>query len=137
MMRPRASAKISSKAGITALSDGVRPGTLALMEFSRDVRQRAQMLCVAVRKSDRGDLVAKLFEDFEVGNGNIDAITAFCGKAQARIDNDHLVAKTQQRAVHPKLADATEGNDFEDVTHFDFLCSSIMRGLRRDMNSEV
>ena len=33
MMRPFASEKISSNAGITARSDGVRPGTVAFVEW--------------------------------------------------------------------------------------------------------
>ncbi len=87
------------------------------IEFFQDVRQRAQMIFVAVGEDDRSDLVAKLFEDFEIGNTDIDAIDALFGKAHAGIDNDHLVAKAEQRAVHPKLADAAEGNYFEDVRH--------------------
>src|SRR5438876_5701362 len=75
------------------------------------------MIFVAMGQDDRRDLVAELFEDFEIGNADIDAIDAFFGKAHARIDDNHLVAKTQQRAVHPKLADTAEGNYFEDVRH--------------------
>src|SRR5437016_4788864 len=95
------------------------------IEFFQNVGQRAEMIFVAVRQDDRRDLVAKLFEDFEIGNGNIDAIDALFGKAHARVDNDHLVAKTQQRAVHPKLADTAEGNDFQDVTHLPLLLNSL------------
>ena len=67
---------------------------------------------MTVRKDDRGDLVAILFEHLEIRNANIDAIDALFRKAHTRIDNDHLVAKAQQRAIHPKLADTAEGDDF-------------------------
>ena len=82
------------------------------IESLQNVRQRAQMIFVTVREHDGGDLFVILFEDFEVRNANIDAIDALFGKAHARIDNNHLVAKTQQRAIHPKLANTAEGNDF-------------------------
>ena len=82
------------------------------IEFFQDVRQRAEMIFVPVREDDRGDLFAILFEDLEIRNADIDAIDALFGKAHAGIDDDHLVAKTQQRAIHPKLADTAEGDDF-------------------------
>src|SRR5256884_9124953 len=81
------------------------------------VRQRAQVILVAVRENNRGDVVSIFFEGAEVRNRNVDAIDALFGKAHARIDDDHLVAKAQQSAIHPKLADAAEGNYFEDVRH--------------------
>ena len=70
------------------------------------------MILVAVRENNRGDVVSIFFEGAEVRNRNVDAIDALFGKAHARIDDDHLVAKAQQRAIHPKLADAAEGNYF-------------------------
>ncbi len=88
------------------------------VEFFQNVGQRTQMIFMAVRENDRRDLVAILFEDFEVGNADIDAIDALFGKAHARIKDEHLVAKAQQSAVHPELADAAEGNNFEDVRHY-------------------
>ena len=76
------------------------------------------MIFMAVRKNDRGDIVAKLFQDFKIGNADIDAVDALFGKAHAGIENEHLVAIAHQRAVHPELADAAEGNNFEDVRHW-------------------
>jgi len=87
------------------------------VESLQDVRQRAQVIFVPMRKDDRGNLVAILFQDLEIRNADIDAIDALFGKAHARIDDYHLVAKAHQRAIHPKLADAAEGDDFEDVRH--------------------
>src|SRR5207253_8145032 len=99
------------------------------VELFQNVRQRPQMIFVPVSENDRRDLVAILFEDFKIGNANVDAVDAFFGKAHARIDDDHLVAKAQQRAIHPKLADAAEGNDFEDVTQMDSLLNSLDEAL--------
>jgi len=58
-----------------------------------------------------------LLENFEIRNANVDAIDALFRKAHARVDDEHLVAKAHERAVHPELADAAEGNNFEDVSH--------------------
>jgi len=82
------------------------------IELFQNVRQRAQMIFMTVREHDRRDLFAVLFKDFEIGNANINAIDALFGKAHARIDDNHLVAKAQERAIHPKLANAAEGNYF-------------------------
>ena len=88
------------------------------IELFQNVRQRAQMIFMTMREHDRRDLLAVLFKDFEIGNANINAIDALFGKAHAGIENQHLVAIAHQRAVHPELADAAEGNNFEDVSHY-------------------
>src|SRR6266404_6938969 len=78
------------------------------IELLQNVWQRAQMIFVSMGEDYRGDLVAILFEDLEIRNADIDPIDALFGKPHARVDNDHFVAITQQRAIHPKLADAAE-----------------------------
>src|SRR5690349_8363300 len=85
------------------------------VELLQDVRQSAQVIFVAVREDNRRDLFTKLFQNIEIGNRNIDAVDALFRKAHARVDDEHFVTKAQQRAIHPKLANAAEGNDFEDV----------------------
>src|SRR6266496_285067 len=94
------------------------------VELFQDVRQRAKMIFVTVRKNDCRNLVPVLFKNFEIGNRNIYAIDTLFGKTHARIDDNHLVAKAQQRAVHPELADTAEGNDFEDARHLSFYSTS-------------
>src|ERR1700730_14075470 len=81
------------------------------IEPLQDVRQRAQMVLVAVGEDDGGDVLAKLFQEFEVGNRNIDAVSALFGKAHARVENEHLVAVAHSHAIHPKLANAAERDD--------------------------
>src|ERR1051325_1212222 len=87
------------------------------IDFLQDVGQRAQMIFVAVSENYGRDVVTKLFENLKIRNTNIDAIDALFGKTHARIQDEHLVAKAQQSTVHPELADAAEGNNFEDVSH--------------------
>ncbi len=107
------------------------------VESLQDVRQCAQVIFVPMREHDRGDLVAILFKDLEIRNADIDPIDALFGKAHAGIDNDHLVAKTQQRAIHPKLANAAEGDDFQDIRHLSLLLDSL-DGLREySMSSDT
>src|SRR5438445_7808936 len=87
------------------------------VELFQDVRQRAQMIFVSVREDDGSYVVAILFKNFEVWNANVDTIDALFGKTHAGIENEHLVAGAQQGAIHAKLTDTAEGNDFEDVRH--------------------
>src|SRR5437763_5280683 len=87
------------------------------VESLQHVRQRAEMIFMAVRENNGRDFVAILFEDFEIRNANIDAIDALCRKAHAGVKDEHLVAIAQQGAVHPELADAAEGNYFKDISH--------------------
>src|SRR6266496_18940 len=87
------------------------------VELFQDVRQRAQMIFMAVGEDNGRDLVPILFKYIKIRNGDIDAVDTLFGKAHAGIDDDHLVAKAQQRAIHPKLADAAERDNFENVRH--------------------
>ena len=70
------------------------------------------MIFVTVRENDRGDVVAILFEEVEVGNADIDAVGSLFGKAHAGVEDEHLVAVAHSHAIHPKLADTAEGNNF-------------------------
>ena len=70
------------------------------------------MIFVSVRENDGRNLLAVLLKDLKIGNADIDAIDALFGKAHAGVEHQHLVAVAQQSTVHPKLADAAEGNNF-------------------------
>src|SRR5947199_9460817 len=84
------------------------------VESLQNVGQRAEMIFMAVGENDRGDLVAILFDDFEIRNANIDAVDALCRKAHAGAKHEHLIAKPQQGTVHSESADAAEGHYYED-----------------------
>src|ERR1041385_3544929 len=116
---------------------------LALGQAEREVRginrnvnsfqhvgQRPDMILMPVGENDRGNVLLVLFENFEIRNANIDAVDALFGKAHARIEHQHLVPKPQQSTVHPKLADTSEGYDFEDVSHYLWLLDSL-DGIRK------
>src|SRR5215471_13706502 len=94
------------------------------IDLLQNVRQRAEMIFVAMGEDDGGNVFPVLLEDFEIGNANVYAIDALFGESHARVEHQHLVATAQQGTVHPELADAAEGNDFEDVSHLRLLLDS-------------
>src|SRR5688572_32832852 len=87
------------------------------VELLQNERQGAQMVLVAVRENDSGNVIAIFFEDIEIGDADIDAVDALFGESHAGIDDDHLVTASHKRAIHPKLADTAERYDLEH-THF-------------------
>src|ERR1044072_3790363 len=96
------------------------------VELLEQVRQRAEMIFVAVRQNDGGDVVAVLVEKTKVRNGNVDAVSRLFRKAHPGVENQHLIAVTNRHAVHSKLADAAEWNDLKDTSHrFDSVSSAL------------
>ena len=87
------------------------------VDLLQHIWQRAEVIFVAVRENDRRDVLLVLLENVEIRNADVDAIDTLFGEAHARIEDEHLVAVTHQRAVHPELADTAEGNNFEDARH--------------------
>ena len=75
--------------------------------------ERSDVVFVAVRQDDRGQIVAIFFEKIEIRDRNIDAVRRFLGKSHAGVDDDHLIAVADAHAVHPELADAAERNYFD------------------------
>ena len=61
----------------------------------QQVRQRAEVILVAVRQDDGQKGVAVLFEEVEVGDGHVHAVGGLFGEPHPDIDDDHLVAVTQ------------------------------------------
>jgi hypothetical protein len=75
------------------------------------VRQSAEMILMPVRKNYGSDVIAKLFEETKIWNANIYAISSLFGKSHSGVEDQHFIAVTYGHAVHPKLADAAEGDD--------------------------
>ena len=80
------------------------------IEFLEDVGQCPDVVFVAVREDDRGQVVAIFFEKIEIRNRYVDAIRRFLGKAHAGVDDDHLIGVPDAHAVHPEFADPAQGN---------------------------
>src|SRR5947199_2085106 len=83
------------------------------IDFLQHIRQRTEVIFVAVRKDDRRDVLLVLLEDFKIRNADIDSVDTLFGKAHAGIEHEHFITEPQQSAVHPELADTAEGNNFE------------------------
>src|SRR6266536_2362327 len=94
------------------------------VESLEDIWQRAQMIFVPVGEDYRGDVVAVLFEEVEVGNVNIDAVGRLFRQTHAGIKDDHVIPVTHRHAIHPKLADTAERDDLQNITHFFLLSNS-------------
>jgi hypothetical protein len=63
-------------------------------------------------QNDSDDVLAILFEKIEVWDTNINAIGSLFRKAHARVEDEHFIPVSHSHAVHPKLADTAERNDF-------------------------
>src|SRR5215468_7109607 len=98
------------------------------VDLLQHIWQRAEVIFVTVREDDRGDVLLVLLKNLEIGDTNVDAVHAFFRKAHTGIEHKHLVAVTQQCAVHSKLADTAEGNDFENVGHLGLFDSTLWTG---------
>lgn len=81
------------------------------VEFLEDIRQRTQMVFVTVGEYYSGYVVPVFFEEVEIGNANINAVSSLFGKAHTGVEDKHLIPITHSHAIHPKLADTAEGND--------------------------
>ena len=92
------------------------------------------MVFVSVGQDYRGDVVAILFEKIEVGNANVNTVGGLFGKSHARVQDEHLIPVSHSHAIHPKLADAAERNDLQDITHFWSVLNSPGRGLHRTVS---
>ena len=86
------------------------------IEFAENIGESADVVFVAVREDDRGQIVAIFFEKIEIWNRDIDAKRRFLRKAHPGIDDYHLVAVPDSHAVHPKFADPAE-RDYFDLAH--------------------
>ena len=74
-----------------------------------------------MRENDRGDVVAVLVEETEIGDAHVHAERGLGGEAHPGVEDDHLVAVAHRHAVHPELADPAKRDNLDCLTHFSFL----------------
>ena len=79
-----------------------------------EVRQRADVVLVAVRDRDPGDVDAEPVEGREVRMDHVDAEPAVVERDPA-VDDQRLPALHDRHAVHADLAEASERNDADHV----------------------
>ena len=84
---------------------------LGRADLAQEVRQRADVVLVAVREHDRADPVAPLAEVAEVGQDEVDAEVLVAREREARVDDDDLVVRLEHGHVLADLAEAAERDD--------------------------
>ena len=67
---------------------------------------------MAVSQHDGSNAVAILFEEVKVWNTNVDAVGRLFREAHAGVKDDHFILIAHSHAIHSKLADAAERNNF-------------------------
>src|SRR6187431_2645550 len=80
------------------------------LQLGEQVRERAQMIFVAVRQEDAVQALALCQEPAEVRMPNVDA-DVVVGESGAAIDDHDAPCLLQREAVHADLAEASERND--------------------------
>ena len=85
------------------------------VHLAEDVRQRADVVLVAVRQHDGEH--APALEVGEVGQHEVDAQVLVAREREARVDDDHVVAELVDGHVLADLAEPAERNDAQGVTH--------------------
>jgi len=65
------------------------------------------VIFVAVGEDNAADVLAILFEVGHVGDDQVDAEKFGVGKHHAGVDDEDVVAKTQDQHVHAKFAETT------------------------------
>jgi hypothetical protein len=78
------------------------------VDVTKDVRQRADVIFVAVRENDRFDEMAILFEIGDVWNDEVDAEEFGFGEHHSGVDDNDGVADANRHHVHAEFAETTE-----------------------------
>ena len=77
-------------------------------DLFQKIRQRADVVLVAVRDHDAADAVHVLFDKGEIRNDRVDAGQLLIREREAAVDDDHIVAALKQREVLADLVEAAE-----------------------------
>src|SRR5712692_226550 len=80
------------------------------VQIAQNVRQRADVVFVAVSQDDGAHVRAVLLQIGGVGNDEVDAEELGFREHHARVDDDDVVAETQGQHVHSEFAETAERN---------------------------
>ena len=78
------------------------------VEFGQEIRDRADVVLMAMRQKQRSDVLAVLDQIGEVRRDDIHAEQFGFGEHHAAIDDDDVVAIAQRHDVHAELAEAAQ-----------------------------
>ena len=85
------------------------------IQIAQDIRQRPDVIFMAVRQHDRADVPAILFQISNVGDDQVDAQQFRFREHHPCVDDDDLVAEPQCHHVHSEFAEATQGDGGEGL----------------------
>ncbi len=94
-----------------------RAPDLAHADLAHHVRQRADVILVAVREDDRVDAARRVAQVGEVGQDEVDAGHLVAREREAAVDQDAALALLDDAQVVADLAQAPERDDAYDVAH--------------------
>ena len=94
-----------------------RAPDLAHADLAHDVRQRADVILVAVREDHGVDAAGRLAQVGEVGQHEVDAGHLVAREGEAAVDQDAALALLDHAEVVADLAEAAERDDAYDVAH--------------------
>ena len=84
-----------------------------LRQVLQNVRQRADVILVAVRQNYADHLFAVGFKIFYIGNNDVHPGSRFVREPHARVDNQNIVAVFQGGHIFADFADAAEKHNFQ------------------------
>ena len=77
-------------------------------DLFEEVRQRADVVLVAVRDHNAADAVHVLFDEAEIRDDGVDAGHLLIRECEAAVDDDHILAALKEREVLADLVEAAE-----------------------------
>ena len=112
-----------------------RRGVHRHRQVAQHVRQRADVIFVAVRDDEAEKAVAEPLQVGEIGNDQVDAEHVQLGKHQAAVDGDRRVAVLEHQAIETDLAEPAERDDTQQTATVgagQLSTSRVLRGERPD-----
>ena len=92
-----------------------RAPDLGHADLAHEVRQRADVILVAVRQDDRSQRAGRIAQVAEVGQHEVDAQHLVAREAETRVDQDPLAILLDHGHVLADLAETAEGDDANDA----------------------
>src|SRR5215207_2817227 len=80
------------------------------LQLRNDVRQRPDVVLMAMRNGDAPQLGQSILDVADVGNDEVDATLPFLGELASGVDEDHVVPILDRHHALADLADSSEGN---------------------------
>jgi hypothetical protein len=80
------------------------------IQLRNDVRQRPNVVLMAMRNGDAPQLGQSILDVADVGDDEVDATLPFLGELASGVDEDHVIPILDRHHALADLADSSEGN---------------------------